>query len=725
MASSKGMTDSALGAMVRAAIDDAKGYDKEELAQRRARAIDYFEGRMEDVPSQPGRSSVTSRDLSDAIGWILPSLMRVFTAGDRVAEYDPQGEEDEAGAKLATEYVNYVFLRECNGYTVLYTALLEALQFGNGIVKHWWDTSVEYETQDYTGLDDMAFTQLVADDGVDVLQHSQTSETMTVTDPASGQPVTQEVVTHDVKIRRAKRNGKLRVVALPPEEFLIEKEVVSLEDASFVAHRSMMTRATLIALGYDRKDVMAIPKASEVEWTEEYTARHDDYAPQRRGRAVSDPLMEEVEIFECYIKADYDGDDWPEWRKVVMAGGGSQQILANDEWGEDVPFSDIAIMPRPHRWDGRSILDELEDVQKVKTVLIRQTLDNLYLQNNPMKVALSGAIENPDVLLNPEIGAVVYEKTAGAVRDVVTPFVAANSFQMLSYLDEVSERRTGVSRTSMALDPEVLQNQTASGVNAAQSAAFAKIELYARNAAVGVRRMFRCMLRAIIRHQDKPKRLRFREQWVEMDPRVWNSDMDAEVSVGLGSGSRDRDMAILQQIYGMQQQIIGLAGPQNPIVPIEKAVRTLRKMVEVAGIKNADAYFGEVSPEQVNEFMAKLGGDKPDPEVEKAKAQIALEQEKAKANFQLEQQKASAQLQFDREKAAADLQAARERQAMEVQAMREKAQAELEIKRQTAVLDAQLRREEMQIEAQLTAEANRMNAAVAAKKADTNVKGPE
>ena len=47
----RGMTDSELSAMVRGEIDDAAGYDESELALRRRKAMDYYDGRMPDVPS--------------------------------------------------------------------------------------------------------------------------------------------------------------------------------------------------------------------------------------------------------------------------------------------------------------------------------------------------------------------------------------------------------------------------------------------------------------------------------------------------------------------------------------------------------------------------------------------------------------------------------------------------------------------------------------------------
>jgi uncharacterized protein YciI len=735
----RGMTDSELSAMVRGEIDDAAGYDESELALRRRKAMDYYDGRMPDVPSRKGRSSVTSHDLSDAIGWILPGLMRVFASGDRVADYEPTGPEDEEAARQASDYVNHVFMQEADGYRILHDACMEALKLGNGLGKAYWDEMPRYAIQDVRGLSDDAWLMLASADDVDVLQHSEETVIETVLDPQTGQPVQVETVIHNARIKRKETNGCLKVECLPPEEFLIQRHAKSLDDATFMAHRRDVTRADLIAQGYDREQVMSLGSDSDVESTDEFLARWNNQTTGQKKHESTDPLMETVEIFECYIKTDYDGDDWPEWRKVVLAGsGGEKDILANDEWTDPVPFFDLCAMIVPHRWEGRSLLDELEDVQKVKTVLMRQTLDNIYLTNQPQRVVMENGVTNMDEVLNPSVGGVIIEKIPGAVRTEAIEFTAAQSFQMLSYLDEVSERRTGVSRTSMALDPDALQNQTAQGAMIAQSASYAKIELYARNISLGLRKLFRIMLRLLVAHQDKPRVIRLRNKWVEMDPRAWNAEMDATVNVGLGSGSRDRDIAMLMQILQQQKEVMMTAGPFNPIAGIDKVVNTARKMVEVAGIRNADAYFAEISAEEAKAwYQENMGGgeDEPSPEEKKAMAQVETERMKAEAQLQLKQQEMAATLEFDRQRAsvelqneqarmAAQMQADRERAIAELQLQRERAAAEIGLLREKAAVEMQLRREEMQIEAQLTAEANRLNAAVAARQADTNVEAP-
>src|SRR5690606_17504949 len=239
----------------------------------------------------------------DNIGWILPGLMRVFTASETIAVYEPQNPQDDQFAKQATDYINYAFMRECDGYRVLSQGFHEGLLFGNGIWKHWWDHSVEYETLDYTGLGDMEFTQLVSDDDVEVLQHTADISIEAVTDPMTGQPVEQEVVTHAVKIKRVVSQGSLKICSIPPEEFLINSGAKSIEDATLLDHRSMRTKQSLIADGYDRKQVMELACSSDLDDSAEQAARWKS-ADLSKADGV-DPLMVEVEVHEVYLRCDY------------------------------------------------------------------------------------------------------------------------------------------------------------------------------------------------------------------------------------------------------------------------------------------------------------------------------------------------------------------------------------------------------------------------------------
>lgn len=529
---------------------------------------------------------------------------------------------------------------------------------------------------------------------------------------------------YDVKIKRCIKSGRLRVEVLPPEDFLIERNATILneEKVRFCAHRSTPMRSDLKRMYPDKKSIIDnLPTYTSVNRNDEQQARDERFSPSTNENS-GDSATDLIEIFECYVKCDYDGDGIAEWRQVVFARSSDERhMLENTEWGGDLPFTDIVPDPMPHRWAGRSVFDETYDIQRIKTTLIRQTLDNLYQTNNPMQEADASRIENPDALVNRQLGGVVWAKAGNgpAVAPLTVPFVAKDTFPVLEYFDMVKEARTGIGRASQALDPDALQNQTATAVQATQDIKFSKVEVYARNIAEcgGLKRLFKCLLRLFVENQRVPKVIRLRGEFVTMDPRGWDADMDCTINVGLGAGSRDRDMAMLQNVLQVQQGVItALQNPFNPILNLGHALDTARRLAEAAGLKNPEQYFPEVTQEQIAQIKQQMDANPPpNPEAAKAQAQMQIEQMKLQANMQLEQARMQSDSQRDAAKAQLDQQAMQAKAEIEkIQAQadiatnQQKVEADIMLAREKAMLEAQLKREEHQMRmAEMQAESQR------------------
>lgn len=714
-------------------IEAARDCDKREYRESRERALAYSLGDMDDTKSEPGRSQVQASDTADVVEWILPGLERLFFGTARIVDYQPDSPKDEAAAKQSSEYVNYLLERDGEGRAAIKAAMHDALVVRKGILKAWWSEKQEWVMEAYSGLSDDAFHALLSDGDAEVVAHSQyEGEPEPMMDPQSGQPILVPVALHDVRIQRLKRPGKVMVAAIPPENFLINEGATTLAKARFLCHRDRMSRTELVEAGYDYDQVMALPRYATGGYEDDdQLGLVRDQGLNTLGQQANDRSMDEIDVYECYVLADLNGDGLAEWSKVVLAGGfGEKNMLAVEEWADPLPFASLDPMPVPHRWVGRSVADSTMDIQQIKTVLLRQTLDNIYEQNHPQKVVLENAVVNQDAVINPQFNGVIRVKNVAdaraAVNTFVPTFIADTTFGMLSYLDETLERRTGVSRSTMALDPEALQNQTAEAVRAGKDAQYSKVELIARNFAQGgLRDFFRIILKLVVAHQDRAETIRLRDEWVEMDPRSWNAEMDVTINTGLGTGSRERDLAMLMQLYGAQKELLMMAmqagGPQMAfkLVSPKMLHNTLAKMVEASGLRDVDQYFGEIDDEEMAGIM-EAQSQQSDPETQKAQAQIQIAAQKAQADATLAQQKAQADMEIQRERNAIDIQAQRERSVMELQHMREKSAAELQIKRDEAILNAQLRRDEMELEAMLTAQANKMKADA---QKDTNING--
>lgn len=702
----KKVDEAELKALLAAEIRDAENFSSDEEANERVRAINYYNGIMPDTPAQPGWSSFKSRDVADVIGWVLPGVIRVFTASDRMVDYEPERPGDEEFTDQASDYANYVFWRDNDGYRILWDATHDSLLMADGIVKTWWDDSEVCDYAVRSGLTGETLAVLAEDPDVEIIAQKEGEpiiEVMEQMDPMTGQPVQVQVQvpTYDVKTKRVTSRGRIRIEAIEPENFLKDRESISIEGARFTAHRDpFMTRSKLVEMGFDKDVVEALPRynMSYARMSEEAQARD----AWQIGSAHGDKAMDRIEFYECYIKVDINGDGIAETVLAYFAGAeGAGELLDWEIWDDESPFTQIPCEPVPHRFTSRSLAGEVMDIQQIKTTIFRQLLNNTYQVNNPQKEIEAGSVINMDELVNPTIGGVLMRKASSApVSYNVVPSIMGEALGALKAMDEVTEMRTGVSRATMALDPDTLQNQTATASNNNRDAAYSQIELIARNQAeLGWKKVFSKILKLIVKHQDQPRTIRLREDWVQIDPRDWNTSMDATINVGLGTGSRDRDMAMLNAILGNQVAITDrfqASGMVDLAIDMLPRIRkTLVKIVEAAGIKSADSYFPDITMEmlpQIKEMAAQMA-NKPDPKMQLEQAKAEMQMQVKQAEMQMDMQKGQSDLEMQREKIAGEFELKRYQIDAEMMLKREQLAAELQLKREQIMAEMELKRE--------------------------------
>ena len=667
----------------------------DDMSKDRIRAVEYYQGVMRDTPSDKGKSQIVSRDVRSVIKKVLPSVVRTILGNEVVTEYQPMNEGDEEGAEQATDYVNHVVLPECDGYRAIEDAIHDALLLRNGILHVYFEEKTEAKVSSHTGLPDDAFAELVDSEDVQVLEHTERQEMVEVPPqmgpdgmPIPG-PSMMPVTVHDLKIKRMVQKRDIRAAAVPRERFLIHPDAVSLDDSALTGSKTQVRRSDLVAMGYDKDLIFGLAIGDE----------DDDHERDERRDAVTNTdethrANELVDYYDLYVRFDEDGDGIAELRHMCFAGGTGEKNLLMNEEADEVQFVDLKILSQPHQWEGISLFDDTHDIQRVKTVLLRQTLDNLYWQNNPQPTVQDGAIVNMDAVYNPEFGLPIRTKPGMDVRTALgfnqVPFVAAQSFAMLDYMDNEAQERTGVNDASSGLAPDALQNMTAKASAMIEQAGIGQTELMVRTIAEGLRKFFRLILKLVVKHQDVPRTVRLRGEWVQYDPRSWNSDMDCTVNTGLGAGTRERDMQMVQFILGMQEKLLASLGPvDNPFVSPDNLYASLQKLVQAAGMKTPDMFFTKPDPEKIA-AKAKAMAEQPSPEMMKVQAQA----EAKKAELQMTGQIKAAEMQQSGQAERANLEA-------EMQLKREQMMAETQLARERMMAEMQLKREQMQAEMQL------------------------
>lgn len=642
-------------------IDNAIGFIETETTEARRKALDFYL-RNPYGNEIEGRSQIVTGEVAEAIDGALPQLIRVFTTTEDIVYFEPQSPGDEETAKQATDYCNWVFYRENDGLLILHNWFKDALLQKVGVVKAYWEKKEDVNVEKYKNLSEDELAMLLSDGSLEVVE--QGVEFIEGGIDPMGMPI--QVPVYEVKVRSVKKYGCVKIENVPPEEFIISKSARTIKESPFVAHRRLMTRSELIALGYDKKVVDGLPSYDDLQFTPERVARFSQGEQPDEDTSL-DPAMQTIEVFECYIRIDEDEDGMAELRRIVYAGS---EILDDDEC-DYVPFHAVCPIPIPHKFFGQSLADRTMDIQLIKSTVTRQMLDNLYLTNNARVGVVDGQV-NIDDMLNATPGGVIRMKNPNAMVPIQVPAVTAQAFPMLEYLDAVQAKRTGVSDAQQGLDPDVLNNVSATAVAAMMKSNSGKLELIARIfAETGVKSLFKGILHLLGKYQDKPKLVRMRGKFVQFDPRMWSNQYDVSINVGLGSGDREQKLAMLQMIIAKQEQILQSYGPSNPLVSVRQYRDSMARLIEAAGFKDASVFMSEITPE-VEAQIAQPKEPPPDMQAEMAKMLAQVEREKTEAKSQIE----AAKLDLERQ----NLEAEFTRKGIELQMRNQRDQSEMRIK---------------------------------------------
>ena len=634
------MDDTELQGIVSAELEDAVSYIDSDVSPIRAKGTEYYRGDPFGN-EEDGRSQVVAMEVRDTVSAMLPSLMKVFFSTENVVEYMPRGPEDVAGAQQATDYANYIFTADNNGFMTTYALFKDSLVRKCGIAKYWWEEVEEVKIEEYSGLDDQTL-QVLMQEGAEVKIVVSYPEpgAMPQMDMTTGLPMPVPMI-HDVEIKRNTRDGRIRIMAVPPEELILDRRARSFDDAGIIAHRQMATVSDLIGMGYDQEEIEENISSTDLDSNDEYLARQP--LSTTFGAADSlNPMQRRVLYIEAYMRVDFDGDGIPELRKICCMGSG--YTMVRNLPASYIPFVDFPCDPEPHTspLEAMSIFDITHDIQEIKSEIMRNTLDSLAQSIHPRTAVVEGQV-NIDDVLNNETGAIIRMRAPGMVQPFSSPFVGQPAFAMLDYMDQMREDRTGMSKAAMGLDADALQSTTKAAVAATVSASQSRLELQARILAEGMKKLFKGILYLMTTHQDKPRMVRLRNEWVQIDPRVWDASMDVNVNIGLGNGDANEKIQAMTMIAGKQEQIMQQFGLANPVVTPAMYIRTIQKIVELSGTKDASSYF-QALPADFQLPQA----DAPKPTPEEVLAQVQAQ------SIQADIQKKAAELELKREQMIRD-----------------------------------------------------------------------
>ena len=576
------MDESQVVSIVRGKINEALNESGGELSETRMENYDYYVGRSYGN-ERDGFSSVVTREAMEAVEWALPSIMRVFTSANDVVSYEPVGPEDEQEARQQTQIANHYLTRENNSFLALYNWFKDTLMYPNGYIKLFMDERVVTRVEEFEGLDalqlEAVMMSLMQEGEVEVVGQESTYEEVS---DQLGNTMSSE--KYSVKLRVTKTLMEPKLVNIPPDEMLVAENTFSidLDDSDFICHRVNKTYSELVEMGYDR-DLLDEVGAGGNQFDEE--DENKVFSEDEDAVDESDPSMRSYTVYECYLKIDEDGDGIAEHRKICLIGS---TVFADEEINYQ-PFVALTTIPLPHQHPGLSMIDSVKDIQKIKSTLMRNMLDNIYKANVRRKYVGDAFISDEagtlDVLLD-TASEFIPARDPSALREEQVQPIVSEILPVIKTMDEMQGIRTGVT-PQLSLDPNILRETTMGAYQSAISQASQRVEMIVRIfGETGVKQLFIKMHQLLRTSIDQDRAIRIRGEWIPFNPSSWRERNNVSVAVGLGHNSKSEELKLLTALLEIQKEAVpfGLATSAN-------VYNTLDRMVELGNIGETQTFF--------------------------------------------------------------------------------------------------------------------------------------
>lgn len=597
-----------------AMIEDAVDYEQSYLQGDREENQGYYYGNLPlppgagedaDEDEAPNKSRFVSTDVRDTILTILPSLIRIFTSSEKVAEFAPNNEAQADMATQAYDYVNYVFYEDNEGFLILHSVFKDALTVKAGIVRWYTDVTQEVQEQTFRNITQEQYQLLI----------SEMDGKVEVVELEGG----ENGLIGELTLRYYESKPEVKIVPVPPEEFRISRYARTIKSSRLIGHE------------FDKPASECIAEGMDPEMVAQFVSPRPSFSEERflRNPGMSDDFRntyETVPYGEWYIRIDGDGDGIDELRHICTIG--ENYVIVSDEVVPYINFALFSPDPRPHTVVGDSVADLVKDIQRIKSYMVRGMIDNLAESVNP-KMVVNQLTTNIEDALNDDVGAII--RTNGDPNAAVSfsrvPYVGADLQENINYLDSVRASRTGITEASKGLDPKAMQSTALSGIDAIVSGAQERIELIARILAeTGMKDLLRGILREITNNPNQERTIQLRGQWTSVNPSLYDPTMRVKVNPTLGKGSDMIRLQVLNDVQQTQMTIVEKYGIQNnPLVGPVEFRNTLQDKLELVNIKNVSRYFKPITQDMVNAIDA--APKDPDPATVLAQAEL----EKVKA----------------------------------------------------------------------------------------------
>ena len=551
--------------------------------------VDHYKGKF---PRLSELSSWVSRDVKTTIDWIMPSLMEVFVGSDDPVDIAGVNVNDDDNAKKIQQLLSYFVTRKNSFFTFMYNFLRDGLTINMGCAKVYWKR--EEERQPMEVLADAQMMQMVL--AGEAAGQVEIKEAVPVTPLGDLLRVTFDLV--NVKVNQP------IIENMSPSELRFTPEARDLHQSKFVAQRKVVRGDYLKrmeAQGVYQNVDEAMEKAGEgIRKTPLLDKKHNERMDEMHGRlSDGDNASKEFELYEAYLKVDFNNDGV--YENVIVHAVGDTPLKIQDNVFEMPPFFVFSPEHDCYAIFGEdSITDTLEQLQDLKTALIRQMIIAVAKNNVPQKFVDERSVDMDALLEGAEIVPVKNSPASQAIFQPPPIQIDGSAMTLVQYAQNEIESQSGSTRYNQGLDSSSL-NRTATGISAIMGASDKKIKLIARLAAeTAWIPIIKFLILLCQKFVDDGQMIRLADENIAIRREEISIDYDLIVNVGRGASSKEMQMQYLMVLINQLYPKLEMVGIVNP----ESWYNVTKELLEVMGIRSTEKYLLDPNGEAFQQKQA-------------------------------------------------------------------------------------------------------------------------
>lgn len=527
-----------------------------------------------------GFSDYTSHDFYAWVQWALSQALDSFFGTTKVISIVGQGQGDAENAQVMEELIKWQLEQGNRGFLLFSSWFEDTLVYDLGVLKCWWSRVSQPREETVTVPQDRLMG-MAQTPGVELLDVGApdfygdcqvTLRRMVTTD---NRPVLDHVTPFDMRW-------------LP--------EARRMEESLFVAQRQIVTGDVLLRGAkegvYDRDEARrAVDEGGTVDYEmadqvlnpdlEMFPAQEDDAARRR------------VEIFECYVKHDVNGDGVLEDLIVTLANDHLLRVELNP-LGR-LPFFVLSTQHDSSRVLSQSSMADIEgELQALRVAFVRQILLNISVNNTPRYFVNENMVNIEDLTKDK-----MMIRCKDDPRSVATAFPSAPlapwTMQFIEYFRGVEEEWTGRTRYNQGTDANTL-NKTATGISLIMKSSAQRINHIIKIfAETGVSELNRFLIRLNQTYIDQAQVVRLLDRTLTIQPDDLDGNFDIVVNSDVGLGEKEQKVnsltSYLREVYPFAMQL-GIASPAD-------FSRAAIRLLELLGWKDARTFLR--TPEEIQQ----------------------------------------------------------------------------------------------------------------------------